>query len=161
MRHAEQCPCPPAPHVTLLGLSATVIVHWTAVHKFHSVNSKVANALFEWSAYVCAAAAPNWPQPLEQAKVVIAGRAQLAAVAARSFWESHRKWLKTWYVKLLGVMALSLGMLTALTNIWGVNWLNEQVVPSATAAVSQQLSREVTRSRPPLPHSGSPCRVNT
>ena len=92
---------------------------------------------------ICAAAAPRWPQPLEKAKQEAAEQFQMAIGSVRSFWSSQRKWLKTWYVKLLASVALVVGVATAVTNIWGVRVLNHSAVPSATVSVSRLLDREV------------------
>lgn len=67
----------------------------------------------------------------------------MAVASVRSFWGSQRKWLKTWYVKLLASVALVMGVATAVTNIWGVRALNHSAVPSATVSVSRLLNREV------------------
>ena len=90
-----------------------------------------------------AAAASRWPQPVENLKAEAAERFQGAVAAARSFWGAQRKWLKTWFVKLLASLALLVGLATAVTNVWGVRVLSHNVLPSATVSVSRMVDREV------------------
>ena len=85
----------------------------------------------------------DWKQPLGAVKSRVAAQLHALSVAVMVFWEAQRKWLKTWYVKLLAVTSIALAILTAATNIWGVSALNRDVLPSAVVAVSQSLDREV------------------
>ncbi len=94
-----------------------------------------------------AAGAERWPEPVRQAGAQAQAQAQARLQALRQaavvFWASQRKWLKTWYVKLLAAGAVLLGLATVAANVWGVRALNANVLPSATVAVSRALDREV------------------
>lgn len=85
----------------------------------------------------------DWQQPLKDTIIMAIVRLRVAATAVGSFCEAHRKWQKTWYVKLLGAVAFVAAIATAAANLWGVRSMNHHVVPPADAAISRTLDREV------------------
>lgn len=91
-------------------------------------------------------------------------RAQAAADAVVELWEaeSTRKWLQTWYIKLLAAAALALGLATAVVNLWAVRSINANLLPQASVAASRMLQRDVSSPAPlptcvPRTHPCQPC----
>lgn len=86
----------------------------------------------------------GWSSGFVSAVEAMNRKLQAMHMAMELLWDWQKLSLRQWYIRVVGVVALALGVATALANLVGVRHVNAKMLPQVVAAVSTVLEREVS-----------------